>query len=824
MIVARRILFFLVLLSLGSALAQTPAPPSGSESGADKSGETRTIAIGDLARRMVDESDFIQRVVQRSATVVKTDALNRTLDETRDNVDALGAKMQGKDFETLSLSGLEAIDRHLIFLDEKLRQLQDDIQSISRPLSEDAGELAQRRKLWLDTRQLSAQTISPALLTSIDQLNREFQLAADEAAKPLSSLLDLNHQASVLRKRVSTGQSTVRNQMGLLGRKLWRFDSGDLFSAIKNASTQNAGNAQPLINSFAVQVDFMKDFDQALSTEHTLLVVLALISLPFFIALSRWAKKTIGSDASLERFRTTLSRPISAWLLFLIMCQLLVDFDGPVLRIKLLLAIAWLPVMRLQPKWIHDHIGRWIYSTALFLLISAVSQLIGSFPLVYRLTLLLNGALLLGALSWLLAGVSPKIAAQGARRQLTIRALIVAFIGLIAFAVVANVLGGVSMAALLTEAALNSLYLMLFLFAIREFVRAYASTLTLSGTKRLGRRTEHASRLFEVAFTLFNSALTLIWLAGTLNALRVLRPLKAELVVVSNFAISFGSISITIGGIVLFCVSVFLSFWIAKTIRGVLSEDVLPNMTLPRGVANSVSTMSYYFLLLLGLLVALSAAGFELSQLAIVVGALSVGIGFGLNTVVNNFVCGLILMIERPIQLGDTVELSGTTGKVREIGIRTTVLATFEGADVMVPNGMLLSDKLINWTLSNERRRIEIPIGVAYGCAPREVQSLLLEVVSKIPGVCCDPVPAVLFMGFGESSLDFSVRAWTDDFDQWLAIRSEMAIEIHRVLNEAGIEIPFPQRDLHLRSVAPELGAGLAALAHQEPGPLPAQP
>ena len=818
MILARRILFLLAMLSLGNALAQIPALPSSSENSAEKPGETRTIAIGDLARRMVDESDFIQRAVQRSAAVVKTDALAQELDEIRRNVDALGAKIQGKDFETLALSGLEAIERHLIFLDEKLKQLQDDIQSISRPLSEDAGELAQRRKLWLDTRQSSAQTISSALLASIDQLNTEFQQASDEVAKPLSRLLDLNHQASVARKRVSAGQSTVRNQIALLGRKLWSFDSGNLFSALWNASAQGTGNTQALINGFAVQVDFMKDFDQTQITQHRLLVVLGLISLPFFIYLSRWAKRIIGSDASLERFRTTLSRPVSAWLLFLIMCQMMVDFDGPLLRIKLLLAIAWLPVMRLQPRWIHEHIGRWVYLTALFLAISSLSHLIASFPLVYRLSLLLNGMLLLGALSWLLVSVSQKIATQGRHRQLAIRGLIVAFLGLIAFAVVINVLGGVLLAALLTEASLSSLYLMLFLFAIREFARAYASTLAISGTKKLGRPTEHASRLFEVAFTLFNSLLTLTWLGGTLSALRVLRPLKSELTAVAEFAISFGNITITVGGIVLFCVSVFLSFWIAKTIRGVLSEDVLPNMTLPRGVANSVSTMSYYFLLLLGLLVALTAAGFELSQLAIVVGALSVGIGFGLNTVVNNFVCGLILMIERPIQLGDTVELSGTTGKVREIGIRTTVLATFEGADVMVPNGMLLSDKLINWTLSNERRRIEIPVGVAYGSVPRTVQSLLLEVASNIPGVCRDPVPAVLFMGFGESSLDFSVRAWTDDFDQWLAIRSEMAIEIHRALCEAGIDIPFPQRDVHLRSVASSLEWPPVAVVKPVPG------
>jgi potassium-dependent mechanosensitive channel len=811
MMLARRILFFLAWLSLGNALAQVPALPATAESGADRAGEARTIAIGDLAKRMVDESYFIQRVIQRSAAVVKTDALDQELEEIKGNIDALASKIQSRDFQTLALAGLEAIERHLIFLDEKLKQLQEDVQSISRPLSEDTGELAQRRKLWLDTRSSSAQTISPALLASIDQLNKEFQQATDEAAKPLSRLLELNHQANVERKRISAGQLTVRNQITQLGRKLWRFDSDNLFSALWNADAQSAGNVQALINGFAVQIDFMKDFDQTTMIQHRLLVVLGLLSLPLFIGLSRWASKIIGGDATLERFRTTLSRPLSAWLLFGILCQLIVDFDGPILRLRLLLAVAWLPVMRLQPRWIHQHVGRWIYSTALFLAISSLSQLISAFPLAYRLSLLFNGVLLVGALGWLLGRVSAQVVEQSRRRLWLIRGLIVAFIGLVAAAVVVNVMGGVLMAALLTEASLNSLYLMLFLFAIREFVRAYANILVISGEKKVSRRTEHASRLFEVVFTLFNLVLVLIWSAGTLSSLRVLRPLKAELTAVAELAISFGSISITVGGIVLFCVSVFLSFWIAKTIRGVLSEDVLPNMTLPRGVANSVSTMSYYFLLLLGLLVALTAAGFELSQLAIVVGALSVGIGFGLNTVVNNFVCGLILMIERPIQLGDTVELSGTTGKVREIGIRTTVLATFEGADVMVPNGMLLSDKLINWTLSNERRRIEIPIGVAYGSSPRAVQSLLQEVAENTPGVCRDPLPAVLFMGFGESSLDFSVRAWTDDFDQWLAIRSEMAIEIHRALSEAGIEIPFPQRDLHLRSLAPELEGRLAA-------------
>ena len=169
--------------------------------------------------------------------------------------------------------------------------------------------------------------------------------------------------------------------------------------------------------------------------------------------------------------------------------------------------------------------------------------------------------------------------------------------------------------------------------------------------------------------------------------------------------------------------------------RLVLRDEVLPKMELPRGVDNSISSLSYYALVLIGLMVALAAAGFETSQFAIIFGALGVGIGFGLQNVVNNFVSGLILMFERPIQPGDVVEVSGTSGKVRAIGMRATTLTTFEGADVIVPNGTLLSEKLINWTLSDMNRRIDVEVGVAYGSDPRRVLALLREVALGTPGI-----------------------------------------------------------------------------------------
>jgi small-conductance mechanosensitive channel len=257
--------------------------------------------------------------------------------------------------------------------------------------------------------------------------------------------------------------------------------------------------------------------------------------------------------------------------------------------------------------------------------------------------------------------------------------------------------------------------------------------------------------------------------------------------------------------VVLFALAVYFAFWTAKTIRVLLADEILPKMELPRGVGNSISTLSYYALIMVGLLIALAVAGFQVGQFAIVLGALGVGIGFGLQGVVNNFVSGLILMFERPIQPGDVVEVAEILGRVSDIGIRATKVKTFTGAEVVVPNGMLLSDKLVNWTLSDMNRRLEVNVGVAYGSDPAMVVELLTESARSTPGILIEPEPYALFVGFGASSLDFTLRAWASDPKDWLKIQSDMAVRVNQAIRQAGIEIPFPQRDLHLRSVSKEV-------------------
>jgi small-conductance mechanosensitive channel len=216
-----------------------------------------------------------------------------------------------------------------------------------------------------------------------------------------------------------------------------------------------------------------------------------------------------------------------------------------------------------------------------------------------------------------------------------------------------------------------------------------------------------------------------------------------------------------------------------------------------------ITAVTQFALITLGVLMAVRSIGMPLDQLTIIFSAFSVGIGFGLQNIFNNLVSGIILLFEREVQIGDVIEVGNLMGTVKEMGIRSSHIRTFEGAEVIVPNGLLISKEVVDWTLSDKSRRIEVISGVAYGSDVHQVKKLLLEIIKNHPDVKQDPEPLVLFNAMSESSLDFRLLFWTEHFDQWLRIRSEVIFAIHDVLRENGISIPFPQRDLHIKSVDP---------------------
>ena len=269
-----------------------------------------------------------------------------------------------------------------------------------------------------------------------------------------------------------------------------------------------------------------------------------------------------------------------------------------------------------------------------------------------------------------------------------------------------------------------------------------------------------------------------------------------------NKGITIGKAKITILNVCYVIIFLLLIGYISRIIRKALQDEVLPRTRLDIGARASLVNVVVYSLWILAIYTGINILGIDLSSLAFMAGALGIGIGFGLQNIVNNFISGIILLFDPSIQVGDMVQIGEDWGTVNRINIRTTIVQTFDNAALIIPNSQMLSNRVTNWSYKDPKVRRQVDVGVAYGSDVQLVRKVLLEIIHDMPEIMDDPAPRVDFSDFADSALIFRIRFWITSPEFWLTSPTELRFRIDEEFKKHGIEIAFPQQDIHIRSAS----------------------
>ena len=361
---------------------------------------------------------------------------------------------------------------------------------------------------------------------------------------------------------------------------------------------------------------------------------------------------------------------------------------------------------------------------------------------------------------------------------------------LLVAALAATVLGYVRLGTLVGTAVFASSYVAVFLYALLRVVEGLtliALRLPPASSSRIAHT--HRDEVQGSVYRFFRAAAVLFWAYVTLNRLQVWTDLYDRTRNVLATPHSLGSFTLSLGSVLSFALAIWLSLLVSRVLRFFLDEEIYERVHLAAGLPYAISTMLNYAVLLVGFLIALGLLGVDLTKITIVAGAFSVGLGFGLQNIINNFVSGIILLFERPVKVGDVIQIGDAVGEVRRIGIRASIVRTRDGSDIILPNGNLISNQVTNWTYADRCRAVEIPFNIAAGPDPNHVLDLLRTTAAASPATDDRPAPSVYITAITAGGLSVVVRAWTTRYEDWIQVRSDLSVALVAAMTKDDIKL-----------------------------------
>jgi potassium efflux system protein len=678
------------------------------------------------------------------------------------------------------------------------RKLEDDLKAQGAALNEraktlqdEAAQVRADQERWTSTAKEAHDAGAPAdTLALCDAVVATAQRAAAGIKARSTGVLELQTQLSALSGKVSAEVETVRQANAAALKTLFVRDSDPLW-AMQSATPEPGGGGKALAAPSQPGADALAYARQHVEQlfEHVA-IILVLLGILFW--LKRGLQKWTEDDPSLQRAAPIFEVPIATAITLSFLLKGPIYSDAPAAFKAIMGTLLLLPVIVLLRRLLDARLHAVLYFLILFYFVGQVRLFLTGYPLLERWIFTGEMAAAILAFWWVTT-------TSGSRTEEDVgsvlgkwpRRLCRLAILLLFGALVAEVLGYVQLGTTAGSAVLRSSYVAVFFYALVRvlgglvLIGLRARPLSISHIARQHRSTVH-TRVFRALRVLAVFGwlwLTLGFFAGLQN-LVVYWGTK-----VLDSKLPAGTMSPSVGQLLGFAAAIWVSVNVARLIRFVLEEEIFQRVHLSAGLPYAISTILNYLVLFVGLLVALGLLGVDLTRITILAGAFSVGLGFGLQNIINNFVSGIILLFERPVKVGDIIQIGDAIGEVRRIGIRASVIGTRDGSDIIVPNGNLISNQFTNWTYSDRHRSVEIPLNIATGPDPNHVLELLKTAAAAHASTREQAAPEAYITSLTATAMSLVVRAWISHYEDWVETRSDLTVALVEALAREDIKL-----------------------------------
>jgi potassium-dependent mechanosensitive channel len=650
-------------------------------------------------------------------------------------------------------------------------------------LEEQLARLEKLNKTWQVTLQSAKKPgTPPPVLQRVQSVVDSVEQTRQAIESGQMHVLALQSSLSEAQARVRTTLSSIEQAELRAVQHIFVRDSPPIWNPASTLGTEWEKHSS---ESFALQLKASVAFTKRLPYTfliHALFIALVATAL-------HWPQRRIGKSAEgrpdLQRTLPILALPVSTAFTLSILIIPAIYVQAPRLIHAIMGVVTLIPAVVVLQRLLLRNAYPILNAIVILYFVGQLRVLAVPLPVLARFIFL---GQVLGAsvfLVWVLRSWHLPTEAHETHGRVwrTIRAMAKIGLVLLPVAFLANIFGYLNLANLLGTIFLRSVYIAAMLYTAIRIIEGLIIIALQSRPLRMSRAiSQHRLMIQRRTCRLLEFFAFLFWLGLLLNFFGLLTPLIAAIEAALNTNVAIRSFNITLGDILVALIAVWASFLVSKFLRFLLEEDMYRHLHLASGIPYAISTLLHYAILLLGFFVALSALGIDLTKLTILIGAFTVGIGFGLQNIINNFVSGLILLFERPIKIGDLIEVGGNVGEVRRIGIRASVIRTGDGSEIIVPNGSFISGQVTNWTFSDRQRGVEVSVNVGASADTQLVAELLKNTAAAQSGVAREPSPQVYVTNFSAGAVTFQLRAWTDRQEDWARLRSDLSLAVKNAL------------------------------------------